>query len=300
MAEHLACQQFDEHKEKLIGRMEELTKDNVLVAFSGGVDSSLLLGLAVEKSRINGTKAIAVMANTTMHPVREAEEAERTAAETGAEFYIIELDELGGRNEHNTEQKHGIKHKFVSEEEGGAGIEDNPVDRCYRCKRYMFSRLKEWGSEHGINTVIEGTNADDLKVYRPGIKAIRELSVISPLAEAEMSKEEVRTFAREMGISVSDKPSTPCMATRFPYGTHLTTEGMRNVSKAEEYMSSMGFYNVRVRVHGELARIEVDLESLGKLLEYRSQVIALMKGLGYQYITLDLQGFRSGSMDIGK
>ena len=179
-----------------------------------------------------------------------------------------------------------------------AGIITNPPDRCYRCKRYLYGRLVELAAERGIKRIIEGTNADDLKMYRPGIHAVRELGIISPLAGADMRKEEVRRLAAEYGILSAEKPAAPCLATRFPYGTRLRHEDMRRVELAEEYLRGLGWYNVRVRVHGETARIEVDESDIEKALSCRKEIVKYLKELGYGYIALDLEGFRSGSMDI--
>ena len=149
----------------------------------------------------------------------------------------------------------------------------------------------------GIKTIMDGTNEDDLHVYRPGIRALRELSIISPLAETEMTKEEIRRMAEEYGLSVATKPSTPCLATRFPYGTQLTYEKMRQVENGEEILKSFGFYNVRLRVHDDIARIETDKEDFEQLLKHKEEIVKELKKIGYDYITLDLEGFRSGSMD---
>lgn len=149
-----------------------------------------------------------------------------------------------------------------------------------------------------MKTVLEGTNEDDLHVYRPGIRAVRELGVLSPLAEAGLTKQEVRRMAAEYGISVAARPSAPCLATRFPYGTALSLPELKRVEKGEAYLRSLGFRNVRLRVYGCLVRIEVDAEDLEGLLDRRLEAAAFLKELGYQYVTLDLEGFRSGSMDM--
>ena len=162
----------------------------------------------------------------------------------------------------------------------------------------MFKKLLERARTLGVSLVVEGTNADDLKVYRPGIQALRELSIISPFAKLGITKEEVRKLAAQYGISVASRPSTPCMATRFPYGTELNYELMQQVDKAEVWLRSQGFYNVRLRIHGDVTRIEVDEEQMDLLLSKRQSVIAELKRMGFVYITLDLEGFRSGSMDI--
>lgn len=201
-----------------------------------------------------------------LHPSKDIERAKEVARETGAEFLVLELDELEA-----------------------AGIEDNPADRCYRCKKYLFSKLREKAEELGTDHVLEGTNEDDLHVYRPGIRAVRELGIISPLADAGFSKEEVRHLAKEYGISVSDRPSTPCLATRFPYGNHLSYEDMRRVEKGEEHLRGLGLYNVRLRVHKDIVRIEVDPDAFKTVMNFRGELTDYLKNLGYTYITLDLK-----------
>jgi len=201
-------------------------------------------------------------------------EARKTAEEMGAIFLVLQVDELEN-----------------------AGIEENPVNRCYLCKKYLFQKLQEKAQELQVTEVLEGTNEDDMYVYRPGIAAVRELGIRSPLLEAGLTKREVRALAGKYQMEVSTKPSTPCLATRFPYGTALTYEAMRRVEHGEEFLKTLGFYNVRLRVHGDIARIETDKEAFGRLLEQREEIIAVLKKLGYQYITIDLEGFRSGSMD---
>lgn len=260
--------------EKLQRLMSGYACEDAAVAFSGGVDSSLLLKLACQAAKRSGKKVYGILLHTMLHPSGDVEEARQTAEEIGAEFQALELDELSG-----------------------AGIEDNPLDRCYRCKKYLFERLIQKAETFGVSTILEGTNEDDLHVYRPGIRAVRELGIHSPLAEAGLSKAEVRELAREYGISAAGKPSTPCLATRFPYGMRLTYEEMRRVEKGEAYLRGLGLYNVRLRVHGEIARIETDASDFATLLGKREEAAAFIKELGYRYVTLDLEGFRSGSMD---
>ena len=266
---------YDDKKSALLEEISEYTKKDVILAFSGGVDSSLLLKLLCQAALINKTRVYAVTIHTTLHPVYEIAIAKQVAQEAGAIHSVIEVDEMAE-----------------------AGITDNPMDRCYRCKKYLFTRLKKMAEERLIDTMLEGTNEDDLHVYRPGIRAVQELGIKSPLAEVHMTKAEVRRMAKEYGISVAMRPSTPCLATRFPYGTRLSYENMQKVEQAEDYLRKMGFYNVRLRVHDEIARIEVDAKDMDKLLTNRMEVIAYLKSLGYSYVTLDLEGFRSGSMDI--
>ena len=239
------------------------------------LDSSLLLKICCDSSKNYGTTVYAITVHTELHPMKDVEIATKVAKEAGAKHLVVYIDELQD-----------------------AGIEYNPIDRCYRCKSLLFGKLKEKAKELGVKNVVEGTNEDDLHVYRPGIRALRELNIISPLAESGFTKAEVRKLAAEYGISVANRPSTPCMATRFPYGAKLDYERMHQVEEGEEWLKTLGFYNVRIRVHGEIARIEVDEKDMPLLLNNRVKVIEKLKAFGYDYVTVDLEGFRSGSMDI--
>lgn len=268
--------QYEEKCEPLFRILDKLTKENTAVAFSGGVDSSLLLKLACLRAKKQGTYVYAIAAHTELHPSGDLEIAKRVAEESGAAFTVLKLQELKE-----------------------ADIVNNPVDRCYRCKKLLFKEIKRKAEELGAKVLIEGTNLDDTKVYRPGLKAIEELGIKSPLKDAGLTKKEVRKLAAAYDISVADRPSTPCLATRFPYGAVLSLEKMKKVEQGEAFLRELGLYNVRLRVHGETARIEVDEKDMPKLLESRKEVVEFLKGLGYWYITLDMEGFRSGSMDIG-
>lgn len=252
-----------------------LLEEDVAIAFSGGVDSTLLLYLCREASLRHGTKVRAYTVHSDMHPLGDIDNARRIAVEAGVEFSELSVDELAE-----------------------AGIGNNPPDRCYLCKYALFSKIKDKASGQGIAHVVEGTNEDDLHVYRPGLRALKELGIISPLAKFNITKAEVRAMAAERGISVAGRPSSPCMATRFPYGTALTYEKMRLVDEAETWLRAQGFSNVRVRVHGDIARIETDADDLERILQIRGAVIDVLKSKGFPYVTLDLEGFRSGSMDI--
>lgn len=253
----------------------EYTKKDTVLAFSGGVDSSLLLYMMCKAAQNHKTTVYAVMVQSELSPVKDVEIARMVARQAGACFNVQNIDELSQ-----------------------PGIYDNRTDRCYVCKKYLFSSLIEFAARKGIQTILEGTNEDDLHVYRPGIRAIRELGIKSPLADAHLTKSQVRMLSKKYGISVADRPSAPCLATRFPYGTHLTKDGLKAVENGEAYMRELGFSNVRLRIYDGLVRIEVDRPQMGLLLEYSDRIVSHLKSLGYDYVTLDLEGFRSGSMDI--
>jgi len=264
-----------EKKKALLSHIKDLMSEDCLLAFSGGVDSSLLLKLCCDVAASTGRRIYAVTIHTKLHPKGDLAIAKKVAQEAGAFHQVLYIDEL---------------------EE--AGIRFNPVDRCYLCKKSLFQKLIHKAEELKIRTIIEGTNEDDLHVYRPGIRALKELGILSPLAMMGINKKEVRELAAEYGISVADRPGAPCMATRFPYGTELNYDFIEKVEKAEDFIRELGFYNVRLRVHGNIARIETDECSMPDLLEKKDIVIPELKKYGFDYITMDLDGFRSGSMDI--
>ena len=258
-----------------LARLEEVlgALGGCLVAYSGGVDSTLLLAVA---RRVLGDRVAAVTVRTLFHGSSETEEARRRAATLGAAHEIIEVD-LQAHPE----------------------ILANPPDRCYHCKRLLFTALRARADALGLPALVDATNADDLRERRPGIRALRELGVTSPLAAANLHKAEVRALTRQLGIEGASRPSSPCLATRVPYGTPITAECLRRVSGAEYILRTMGFADTRVRDYGDLARIELqpdDLErAAGRTL--RGSILDPLRDLGYRYITLDLAGYRVGSMD---
>ena len=247
--------------------------ESVLVAYSGGVDSTFLLKVALD---ILGDQVLAVTARSEIHASRELQAAEEMARRLGAKHILIETHELADPN-------------FTS----------NPPERCYYCKRGLFFKMREVAAEYSQMQLVDGSNYDDRSQYRPGRKAVRECGVRSPLEEARLTKDDIRLLSREMGLTTWDKPAAPCLATRFPYGNEITAEGLRRVEKSEEFLYSLGVGQLRVRDHGTVARIEVGSDDIPLLLQKDVvvQVIHELTGLGYSYVTLDLQGFRSGSMD---
>lgn len=273
-------QKIREKEDRLAAVMDEYGKGPVCLAFSGGVDSSLLLKLACDAARRHGMKVWAVTFDTMLHPACDLENAKKVAEEMDASHIILAVNEL-------------------EQEE----LRNNPVNRCYLCKRRLFLRLQEFASEKGCSVMLEGTNADDLKVYRPGLRAVRELGIQSPLADCGLTKKEVKTLAGRYGISTASRPSTPCMATRLPYGARLDSDLLKRIEAGEEFLRQELFSegqpgNVRLRVHGDTARLETDAGQFSVVLEKRAQITERLKALGFTYITLDLEGFRSGSMDV--
>lgn len=266
---------MEDKRAVLENRVEELAKADVCLAFSGGVDSSLLLKLLSDACGRNGTRILAVTFDSMLHPSCDLEIACRVAKELGGIHHVITVDEL--------EQE---------------AIRKNPVNRCYLCKKHLFSRLKEFANKQGISRIADGTNEDDMHVYRPGIQALKELGIISPLAELHITKQEVKRLAGAYGISVASRPSTPCMATRLPYNEELDYELLARIARGEASLRTLIPGNVRLRIHGEVARIEVDASQFDVLLKQREAVISALKALGFVYLTVDMEGFRSGSMDI--
>ena len=186
-----------------------------------------------------------------------------------------------------------------TDELGVEGFADNPPDRCYHCKRELFSVVARVAREHGIETVADGTNADDPGDWRPGLRAAEEMGVASPLREAGLTKADIRALSRELGLPTWQKPARACLASRFPYRHRITTEALRRVAAAEEFLADLGFRQYRVRHHGALARIEVAPEDIPRLAEsdLRNRIVEAFKRIGYTYVTLDLEGYRTGSMN---
>jgi len=256
-------------------RLKQILKqmERVVVAFSGGVDSTFLLNVANE---VLGEKVLAITANYPIHPGFELEDAKEFTKKIGVKHLIIESDELK-----NIE--------FVK----------NPPDRCYICKKDIFSRIKEIAERENVKYVIDATNIDDFGDYRPGIKALEELGIRSPLKEAELTKSEIRDLSKKQGLETWNKPSYACLASRIPYGIEITKERLNLIETAEEFIRNLGIEQVRVRYHNEIARIEINKNDIPLLLEHSDKINTKLKNLGFQYITLDLEGYRTGSLNEG-
>jgi len=241
------------------------------IALSGGTDSIFLVSVA---SGISSLDLMAVTVSTPYMFTAEVQEA--------AEFCNM----------------YGVKHREIKMDVPGS-VTGNPPDRCYLCKKEVMKAVRSAAGESGISTVFDGTNADDVRDYRPGMKALEELSIRSPLLEAGLTKEEIRMLAREAGLAVSDKPSNACLLTRFPHDTPIRTNDLRRAEEAENLLTRLGFSGSRIRVHGELARIECRKEHFAEIMadEMRSTIVSALKDMGYRYITVDIEGYRSGSMN---
>ena len=247
---------------------------SLAVAFSGGVDSTLLVYAAHEAL---GDKALAVTARSSTFPDRERNEAIAFC------------------------EKHGIRHMILdSEELDIAGFRENPKNRCYFCKKELFTKIIELAAENGCEYVAEGSNMDDLGDYRPGLQAVEELHVTSPLRQAGLTKQEIRDISREFGLPTWDKPSFACLASRFVYGEEITGEKLSKVGRAEQLLLDLGFRQMRVRMHGDdLARIEVLPEEVEKVTrpEIREQILEKFREYGFTYVCVDLKGYRTGAMN---
>lgn len=267
---------YEEKKKALYKQIEAYVQQDICIAFSGGVDSSLLLKIAkeCEEKAGNQVKIHAVTFDTMLHPSCDLKIAEKVAKEAGVLHKVI----------------------FVNELEQGE-ISFNPKNRCYLCKKALFQKLIEYADSVRASVILEGTNEDDLHVYRPGLQAVRELGILSPLAEAGFTKEEVRRLAGELGVSVSERPSTPCLATRLPYGEKIELEILARLARGEAFLRESGFPVVRLRLHGNIARIEIPRSDFADFLEKGERISKKLKEMGFPYITLDIEGFRSGSMD---
>lgn len=246
---------------------------SVIVAFSGGVDSTFLLKVCRD---VLGDRVVAVTAVSEVHPLLELERAKGLAVSLGVEHIIMRTEELSDEN-------------FVA----------NTPDRCYYCKMGFFKKLEALRCKRGIDHVVHGATASDRLDFRPGSRAASELGVLSPLADANLSKDDIRELSRQLGLPTWNLASMPCLSSRIPYGTRITVELLRRIARCEDFLHDLGFSTVRVRYHDDIARVEISPTDFGKILDdnVRTRIIKLMQKEGFVYITLDLMGYREGSMN---
>jgi uncharacterized protein len=246
-------------------------KNKVLIAFSGGVDSSVVAKVAHD---ILGMNAVAVTISSETLPKKELEDAKKIASEIGIRHKIVYSSALKNKN-------------FMK----------NPRDRCYLCKKDEIETLRTIAKDENIKCIADGVVRSDFNEHRPGIKAADEYNVWHPLSEQSFSKKEVRNLARKLGLSIYNKPSNACLSSRIPYHEKITKEKLKRIETAENFIFSLGFKQVRVRCHEALARIEVTKNEIEKILESKSKIVRKLRKIGFKYVTLDLEGYRSGSMD---
>jgi uncharacterized protein len=259
-------------------KLENLKKilrsmQSVLVAYSGGTDSSFLLKVARD---VLGENVLAVTANSEIYAQSETKSAEKVAVEIGVKHLTVRTNELNNK-------------EFIK----------NSTDRCFHCKLSLYTEFIKIAGEHNLNHVIDGINSDDRQDFRPGVSAASKLRIRSPLLEAGITKEEIRTWSKELGLSTWDKAPNPCLSTRFPYGTALIKENLSKVEQAELLLGKFHFRQLRIRIHDNIARIEILPEDMYIVLqeENRYEIVNMLKNLGYAYVTVDLEGYRMGSMN---
>ncbi|TAL57654.1 MAG: ATP-dependent sacrificial sulfur transferase LarE [Nanoarchaeota archaeon] len=245
--------------------------DSVIIAFSGGVDSTLLLKVSHD---VLGEKVIAVTATSPSMPAKELESTKKLAEEIGVKHFVVQTKELEGE-----------------------GYRKNSGDRCYHCKTELYSRLDSIGKEFAGAVVLNGLNLDDVEDYRPGMKAANEWKVRSPLKEAQMTKAEIRFLSKEFGLQTHDKPASPCLSSRIPHGLEVTEEKLRQIELGEDYLHGLGIRELRLRHHGDICRIEVNPSDFQALIENNREITKEMKKLGFKFVTMDLLGFRTGALN---
>ncbi|MCD6218099.1 ATP-dependent sacrificial sulfur transferase LarE [bacterium] len=269
----MSCNNLDKALETKLDALCRIIKTHfkVAVAYSGGVDSAFLAFIV--NRELGQENAIALMADTSLVPQFEIDIAIKTAETMGLNFKDVKVNPFAK--------------EFV----------ENPPDRCYHCKKIIFTELINAASQVGFDILADGSNADDTKEYRPGFKALAELEIPSPLMQVGLTKAEIRTLSRHFDLPTADIVSSTCLATRIPYYTEIDTAKLKAVEKSEAVLRELGFENFRVRYHGDIARIEVQPEQMDKIMEYRETIIIEFKKIGFIYVTVDLVGYRSGSMD---
>lgn len=265
-------------EKQLLEKYEELKNyieslGSVAVAFSGGVDSTFLMKVAHDTL---GDQAVAVTAKSCSFPERELKEAEAFCEKEGIRHFVVESEEL---------EIEGFRH--------------NPKNRCYLCKKELFGKIRTLADEHEIQYILEGSNLDDNGDYRPGLQAVAESGAKSPLRHAGLTKQDIRELSKELGLPTWEKPSFACLASRFVYGEEITAGKLSMVDRGEQLLLDLGFTQVRVRIHGTIARIEVLPEEMPRLLEEknRNEIIASFEAYGFSYVSMDLKGYRTGSMN---
>ncbi|OPY69399.1 MAG: tRNA-specific 2-thiouridylase MnmA [Syntrophorhabdaceae bacterium PtaU1.Bin034] len=244
----------------------------VVVCFSGGVDSALLLKASADA--LGSENVLALIARSETYPEREIAEAVRFASSLGLNYEVVETDEM--------------------EDEC---FRENTKERCYYCKRHLFGLARDVGQQRGFDSVLEGSNVDDQGDYRPGRRAGAEMQVESPLLKANLTKKDIREISRELGLPTYDKPSLACLSSRIPYGTRIEPDILKRIGRSEDLLRSLGMGQVRVRYHGPVARIEVAEEDFEKVVLCKDQIADALKEAGFLYVTLDLKGYRTGSMN---
>ncbi|MCI7238621.1 MAG: ATP-dependent sacrificial sulfur transferase LarE [Anaerococcus sp.] len=264
---------YENKKEKLNKLVSKYLDGGAVLAFSGGVDSSLILKLA-SMYRKKENDIVAIIYKTETTPSGDLENAQDLAKEMKVKLYEADIS------------------VFDNE-----AILDNPIDRCYHCKNFLFEEAFKLKDKLGYRYVLDGSNLDDYKVFRPGLKALNDKGVVSLLKEAGFTKQMVRDYAKELGISVYKRPSSPCLATRFPYNSRINTKMLDAIDRGEFLIKNLGIKNVRIRLYGDNTRIEVERDDFPIIMENLDQITRELKELGFTYINLDLEGYRSGSMD---